>query len=149
MNTSSASKNNTISREELIHGTEELNRQNDTMKDGKSPIKPIIGIHELNKKRKQQELNLKWVGNADKAFDRFVHRAAKSLRRMLLFAIVLMVVQYFVPEVPEKLPHVYRLLNEVAIPIVEWFYGVTVNVLHWIANLPIIRNVLEGLANLI
>lgn len=112
----------------------------------------------LEDSRKQVEKNDQQVNssltkkrpsiNIKRTFNRVFKVASKMLRDMLFSIIALLVLQHFVPEVAERLPNLYGLLNEVMIPVAEWCYGVVMNAFREFANLPVIRDILEILKSL-
>ena len=66
----------------------------------------------------------------------------------LVMPIALLVVRHFVPEISESLPHVYALLDEIVIPIIDWSYKLCMKVLNIFVQKEWFQKIIETLANL-
>jgi len=78
-----------------------------------------------------------------------VNRTGRIFRRMLFFVVAMIAIRHFIPEMETQLPGVYKLLDEVAIPVINWLYAMACKVYITFANLPVVENVLDILANLV
>lgn len=81
--------------------------------------------------------------------NRVVRKLGRVLRGMLILAIVLTALEHFVPEARTTLSGIYALSDKIAMPVLNWSFSLATKVYLWIAELPIVRNLIQGLANLV
>lgn len=62
--------------------------------------------------------------------------------------VLLLVIRHFAPEVAEELPAVYKFLDAVMLPVINWLYAVAMNLIQFVVEWPWVQAILEWLQNL-
>ena len=98
---------------------------------------------------KQDDFEVQVAKKTIREVNRVMRNFGRVLRGMLILAIVLAVLEHFAPEARTTLSGIYNFTEKIAMPILNWSFSLATKVYLWIAELPIVRNLIQALANLV
>lgn len=75
-------------------------------------------------------------------------RITRGLKISIWLEVALLVVRHFAPEVEAQLPSVYRFLDDVALPIINWLYAIGLKGIELLMSQAWIASIIELLRNL-
>lgn len=96
---------------------------------------------------KEEGIFLK-LEKAEKALVRIAKRLGIALSSMLMFVVLLSIVKSFCPGIENKLQPLFTLSEDFVMPVLNWVYSVTVKVLKYFVEMPVVSSILAKLASL-
>ena len=113
------------------------------MKNNNVEAREVVAMKELEKKQeknKQPEQPVIVIKNR--------HIVRHVLEIGILLPLILLVLRRVVPGIVEEIPNVYRFLDAVVIPVVEWFYKLLMKCYAWLMEQPWFKSIIDWFANL-
>ena len=96
---------------------------------------------------KEEGIFLK-LEKAEKALVRIAKRLGIALQSMLTFVVLLSIAKSLCPDIETKLQPLFTLSEEFVLPVLNWVYSVTVKVLKYFVEMPVVSSILAKLASL-
>lgn len=96
---------------------------------------------------KEEGIFLK-LEKAEKALVRIAKRLGIALSSMLTFVVLLSIAKSLCPDIETKLQPLFTLSEEFVLPVLNWVYSVTVKVLKYFVEMPVVSSILAKLASL-
>lgn len=96
---------------------------------------------------KEEGIFLK-LEKAEKALVRIAKRLGIALSSMLTFVVLLSIAKSLCPGIETRLQPVFTLSEDFVMPVLNWVYSVTVKVLKYFVEMPVVSSILAKLASL-
>lgn len=96
---------------------------------------------------KEEGILLK-LEKAEKALLRMSKKLGIALSSMLTFVVLLSIARSLCPDIETKLQPLFTLSEDFVMPVLNWVYSVTVKVLKYFVEMPIVSSILAKLASL-
>ena len=96
---------------------------------------------------KEEGIFLK-LEKAEKALVRTTKRLGIALSSMLTFVVLLSIAKSLCPGIETKLQPLFTLSEDFVMPVLNWVYSVTVKVLKYFVEMPVVSSILAKLASL-
>ena len=96
---------------------------------------------------KEEGIFLK-LEKAEKALVRIAKRLGIALSSMLTFVVLLSIAKSLCPGIETKLQPLFTLSEDFVMPVLNWVYSVTVKVLKYFVEMPVVSSILAKLASL-
>lgn len=96
---------------------------------------------------KEEGIFLK-LEKAEKALVRTAKRLGIALSSMLTFVVLLSIARSLCPDIEAKLQPLFTLSEDFVMPVLNWVYSVTVKVLKYFVEMPVVSSILAKLASL-
>lgn len=100
-----------------------------------------------SKVAKEEGIFLK-LEKAEKALVRTAKRLGIALSSMLTFVVLLSIVKSLCPGIETRLQPLFTLSEDFVMPVLNWVYSVTVKVLKYFVEIPVVSSILAKLASL-
>lgn len=100
-----------------------------------------------SKVAKEEGILLK-LEKAEKALLRMSKKLGIALSSMLTFVVLLSIARSLCPDIETKLQPLFTLSEDFVMPVLNWVYSVTVKVLKYFVEMPVVSNILAKLASL-
>lgn len=96
---------------------------------------------------KEEGIFLK-LEKTEKALVGITKRLGIALSSMLTFVVLLSIAKSLCPSIETKLQPLFTLSEEFVMPVLNWVYSVTVKVLKYFVEMPVVSSILAKLASL-
>lgn len=96
---------------------------------------------------KEEGILLK-LEKAEKALLRMSKKLGIALSSMLTFVVLLSIARSLCPDIETKLQPLFTLSEDFVMPVLNWVYSVTVKVLKYFVEMPVVSSILAKLASL-
>lgn len=96
---------------------------------------------------KEEGIFLK-LEKAEKSLVRIAKRLGIALSSMLTFVVLLSIAKSLCPSIETKLQPFFTLSEKFVMPVLNWVYSVTVKVLKYFVEMPVVSSILAKLASL-
>lgn len=96
---------------------------------------------------KEEGILLK-LEKAEKALLRMSKKLGIALSSMLTFVVLLSIARSLCPDIEAKLQPLFTLSEDFVMPVLNWVYSVTVKVLKYFVEMPVVSSILAKLASL-
>ena len=113
------------------------------MKNTNVEDREVVAMKELEKKQeknKQPEQPVIVIKNR--------HIVRHVLGFGVLFPVILLVIRHLVPGIQEDIPQMYRFLDAVYLPIIEWAYKLVMMIINFLMDQPWFKSTIDWFANL-
>lgn len=108
-----------------------------------------LATNEVSKSEvaKEEGILLK-LEKAEKALLRMSKKLGIALSSMLTFVVLLSIARSLCPDIETKLQPLFTLSEDFVMPVLNWVYSVTVKVLKYFVEMPVVSSILAKLASL-
>lgn len=108
-----------------------------------------LATNEVSKSEvaKEEGILLK-LEKAEKALLRMSQKLGIALSSMLTFVVLLSIARSLCPDIETKLQPLFTLSEDFVMPVLNWVYSVTVKVLKYFVEMPVVSSILAKLASL-
>ena len=108
-----------------------------------------LATNEVSKSEvaKEEGILLK-LEKAEKALLRMSKKLGIALSSMLTFVVLLSIARSLCPDTETKLQPLFTLSEDFVMPVLNWVYSVTVKVLKYFVEMPVVSSILAKLASL-